>query len=80
MAGDVYSFGVILFEILTGLGNPCIILAEEATENRKENIVEMIDPDLENSYRVEEGMRMCKLIKLPWKRSQGKTIHATSAR
>ncbi|CAL9231552.1 unnamed protein product [Arabidopsis halleri] len=63
MAGDVYSFGVILLEILTGLRNPCIILGEKARQNGKENIAEMIDPDLENSYPVDEGMRMCKLIK-----------------
>ncbi|CAH8272224.1 unnamed protein product [Arabidopsis lyrata] len=63
MAGDVYSFGVILLEILTGLRNPCIILAKQATQNGKENIAEMIDPDLENSYPLAAGKLMCELSK-----------------
>lgn len=63
MAGDVYSFGVILLEILTGFGKQRIILAKRAIRNDKENIAEMIDPDLENSYPLEAGRRMCELIK-----------------
>lgn len=62
-AGDVYSFGVILLEILTGLENRRIILAKQAIRNDKENIAEMIDPDLENSYPLHNGIRMCELIK-----------------
>lgn len=64
MAGDVYSFGVILLEMLTGFGKTRIIKAKRGIRNDKENIVEMIDPDLEiNSYPLEAGRRMCKLIR-----------------
>ncbi|KAL1212649.1 Serine/threonine-protein kinase SZE1 [Cardamine amara subsp. amara] len=59
MAGDVYSFGVILLEIITGFGKKRIILAKRAIRNEKENIAEMIDPELENSYPHDEGMLMC---------------------
>ncbi|KAL1224278.1 Serine/threonine-protein kinase SZE1 [Cardamine amara subsp. amara] len=63
MAGDVYSFGVILLEIITGFGKKRIILAKRAIRNEKENIAEMIDPELENSYPHDEGMLMCEIIK-----------------
>ncbi|KAL1224280.1 Serine/threonine-protein kinase SZE1 [Cardamine amara subsp. amara] len=63
MAGDVYSFGVILLEIITGFGKKRIILAKRAIRNEKEHIVEMIDPDLENSYPHDEGLSMCEIIK-----------------
>lgn len=63
MAGDVYSFGVILLEILTGLRNPCIILEEQATQNGIETIAELIDPDLENTYPLAAGKLMCELSK-----------------
>ncbi|XP_006288082.2 probable serine/threonine-protein kinase CST [Capsella rubella] len=64
MAGDVYSFGVILLEMLTGFGKTRIIKAKRGIRNDKENIVEMIDPDLEsNSYPLEAGRQMCKLIR-----------------
>ncbi|XP_056854600.1 probable serine/threonine-protein kinase PBL8 [Raphanus sativus] len=63
MPGDVYSFGVILLEMLTGFGKRRIILAKRAIRNNTENIAEMIDPDLENSYPHEERMRMCEIIK-----------------
>lgn len=62
MPGDVYSFGVILLEILTGYGQQRIILAKRAIPNDKENIAEMIDPDLQNNYPLEQGMRMCEII------------------
>lgn len=63
MAGDVYSFGVILLEIITGFGKQRIILAKRAIRNEQENIAEMIDPDLESNYPHDEGMRMCEIIK-----------------
>ncbi|KAL0718186.1 hypothetical protein Bca4012_067508 [Brassica carinata] len=63
MSGDVYSFGVILLEMLTGFGKRRIILAKRAIRNDTENIADMIDPDLENNYPREEGMRMCEIIK-----------------
>ncbi|KAJ0253206.1 Protein kinase domain-containing protein [Hirschfeldia incana] len=60
MSGDVYSFGSILLQMLTGLKTRRIILE---IRNNKESIAKMIDPDLENSYPLEEGMRMCEVIK-----------------
>ncbi|KAL1212647.1 Serine/threonine-protein kinase SZE1 [Cardamine amara subsp. amara] len=63
MSGDVYSFGVILLEIVTGFGKQRIILAKRAIRNEKENIAEMIDPGLDNRYPHDEGMCMCEIIK-----------------
>lgn len=63
MAGDVYSFGVILLKMLTGLGKNLTISAKRAIKNKKDNIEEMIDPDLKNSYPLEAGRLMCELIK-----------------
>ncbi|KAL0856262.1 hypothetical protein Bca101_061415 [Brassica carinata] len=60
MSGDVYSFGSILLEMFTGLKTRRIILE---IRNDNESIAEMIDPDLENSYPIQEWMRMCEIIK-----------------
>lgn len=63
MAGDVYSFGVILLKMLTGLGKHLIISVKREIKNKKDNIEAMIDPDLKNSYPLEAGRLMCELIK-----------------
>ncbi|CAF1716224.1 unnamed protein product [Brassica napus] len=50
----------ILLQMLTGLKTRRIILE---IRNDSESIAEMIDPDLENSYPIQEGIRMCEIIK-----------------
>lgn len=63
MAGDVYSFGVILLVILTGFGTWQLIRAVRAIHYNEENITEMIDPVLEGSFPLEAGRRMYEVIK-----------------
>ncbi|CAN6854125.1 unnamed protein product [Brassica oleracea] len=60
-APDVFFFFCHeLLQMLTGLKTRRIILE---IRNDSESIAEMIDPDLENSYPIEEGIRMCEIIK-----------------
>ncbi|VYS67903.1 unnamed protein product [Arabidopsis thaliana] len=59
----ILNFGVILLKMLTGLGKDLTISAKREIKNKRYNIVEMIDPDLKNSYPLEAGRLMCELIK-----------------
>ncbi|EFH50519.1 hypothetical protein ARALYDRAFT_910601 [Arabidopsis lyrata subsp. lyrata] len=68
IACDVYSFGVILLEILTGLEITRINLAKQVIRDDKVFMAEVIDLDLENIYPYEEGRPMYKIIKKCLKR------------
>ncbi|XP_019190166.1 PREDICTED: probable LRR receptor-like serine/threonine-protein kinase At1g07650 [Ipomoea nil] len=69
---DVYSFGVVALEIVSGKNNVkyrpnenCICLLDWALDlQKKENLMELIDPRLDSDFDKEQALRMIKVALL----------------
>ncbi|XP_040366480.1 probable leucine-rich repeat receptor-like serine/threonine-protein kinase At3g14840 isoform X4 [Rosa chinensis] len=69
---DVYSFGVVALELVSGKNNikyrpneNCVCLLDWALVlQQKENMMELVDPNLGSEFNKEEAMRMIKVALL----------------
>ncbi|KAL9232207.1 hypothetical protein vseg_007343 [Gypsophila vaccaria] len=70
---DVYSFGVLTLEIVAGRSNTkfrpdenyfCLLDWAFALQQQKGNLMDLVDPRMENNYNKDEALRMIKVALL----------------